>query len=120
MHGVSGWFQRSLKRGPSAGYHCSNENPQNSYPCSKLQGISKLKSTYEVKSTIDLAPIVINEIMIIGSRCGSFPPAIRLLENKVLDVLSLISQRVPLDKAIEAIKTASQKEHLKIILEISK
>jgi len=84
------------------------------------RGTIVLKSTYEVKPTIYLAPIVINEIMIIGSRCGSFPPAIRLLENKVLDVLSLISQRVPLDKAIEAIKTASQKEHLKIILEISK
>ena len=49
-----------------------------------------------------------------------FPPAIRLLENKVIDVLSLISQRVSFDKAIEAIKAAHQKENLKIILDISK
>jgi threonine dehydrogenase-like Zn-dependent dehydrogenase len=69
---------------------------------------------------VDLAPIVIDEITIIGSRCGPFPPAIRLLENKVIDVLSLISQRVSFDKAIEAIKGAHQKENLKIILDISK
>lgn len=51
---------------------------------------------------------------------GPFPPAIRLLESKVIDVLSLISQRVSLDNAIEVIKAAHQKENLKIILDISK
>jgi threonine dehydrogenase-like Zn-dependent dehydrogenase len=83
------------------------------------RGTIVLKSNYEVKPPIDLAPIVIDEITIIGSRCGPFPPAIRLLENKVIDVLSLISQRFPLDKALEAIKAAHQKENLKIILDIS-
>ena len=83
------------------------------------RGTIVLKSTYEVKPPVDLAPIVIDEITIIGSRCGPFPPAIRLLESKVIDVLSLISQRVSLDNAIEVIKAAHQKEKLKIILDIS-
>ena len=84
------------------------------------RGTIVLKSTYEVKPPVDLVPIVIDEITIIGSRCGPFPPAIRLLENKVIDVLSLISQRFSFDKAIEAINAAHQKENLKIILNISK
>ena len=83
------------------------------------RGTMVLKSNYEVKPSVDLAPIVIDEITIIGSRCGPFPPAIRLLEDKVIDVLSLISQRFSLDKAIEAIKAAHQKKNLKIILDVS-
>ena len=74
------------------------------------RGTIVLKSTFEVKPPVDLAPIVIDEITIIGSRCGPFPPAIRLLENKVIDVLSLISQRFSLDKAIDAIKAAHRKK----------
>ena len=83
------------------------------------QGTIVLKSTYDVKPQVDLAPIVINEITIIGSRCGPFPSAIRLLKNKVINVLPLISKKFPLDKAIEAIAAASQKENFKVILDIA-
>jgi threonine dehydrogenase-like Zn-dependent dehydrogenase len=84
------------------------------------RGTIVLKSTYQVKPTVDLAPIAINEITIIGSRCGPFSPAIRLLEDKIIDVQPLISQRFSLDKAMEAIEAAHQKENIKVILDISK
>jgi len=83
------------------------------------RGIIVLKSTYAERSKIDLSPIVINEITIIGSRCGNFSAAIRLLENKKIDVISLITSRFPLERALEALQTAEEKKSLKVILDIT-
>jgi len=82
------------------------------------QGTIVLKSTYAEQPEINLAPIVINEITIIGSRCGPFQPAIRLLENNSIDVLPLISERFPLEKGVSAIQAAKREETLKVILDI--
>jgi len=79
-----------------------------------------LKSTYADQPKMNLVPIVINEITIVGSRCGPFQPAIRLLEKNSIDVLSLVSERFPLEEGARAIQAAKKKETLKVILDIGK
>ena len=54
-----------------------------------------LKSTYATKANLDLTPIVVDEITVVGSRCGPFPPALRLLAEDQLDVFSLIDAHYP-------------------------
>jgi len=83
------------------------------------RGTIVLKSTYAERLKIDLSAIVINEINIVGSRCGNFSAAIRLLENKKIDVISLITSRFPLERALEALQTAEEKKSLKVILDIT-
>ena len=82
------------------------------------RGIIVFKSTYAEKPKIDLSPIVIDEITLIGSRCGPFPPAIQALADKTVDVRPLISQTFTLEKGIEALDAAKQKNRLKVVLHI--
>ncbi len=74
-----------------------------------------LKSTY-VPNTIDLSQIVIRELTIIGSRCGSFDKAITALETKLIDPTCLIDKLLPLSKIENAFKQAKQKGAMKILL----
>ena len=64
------------------------------------RGTVILKSTVADKSSLHLAPIVIDEIRVQGSRCGPFPPAIRALSQRKVDVLPLISARHSLDEGL--------------------
>jgi len=82
----------------------------------KPRGTLILKSTLADKQTIDLAPIVINEITIIGSRCGLFGPAISYLEKGV-DLTSLISGIFPANKAKEAFDAAKVKGSMKVMID---
>jgi threonine dehydrogenase-like Zn-dependent dehydrogenase len=76
------------------------------------------KSTVAEKSTLDLAPIVIDEIRLQGSRCGPFEPALRALSRKTIDVRPLISATYPLDEAISAFDYAQQPGVLKVLLRV--
>jgi threonine dehydrogenase-like Zn-dependent dehydrogenase len=60
---------------------------------------------------------VIHEIRVVGSRCGPFPPALRALETGGIDVRPMITDRFPLDRAIEAVQRASEPDALKVLLE---
>jgi threonine dehydrogenase-like Zn-dependent dehydrogenase len=82
------------------------------------RGTLILKSTVAARSQLHLAPIVIDEIRIQGSRCGPFAPAIRALSHRLVDVQPLISARYPLDEALTAFERASQKGVLKVLVEI--
>jgi len=82
------------------------------------RGIVLLKSTVADKSTLNLAPIVIDEIRIQGSRCGPFSPALRALSQRMVDVRLLISARYNLDEGLAAFEYAAQKEVLKVLVEI--
>lgn len=75
-----------------------------------------LKSTVAAKATLNLAPIVIDEIRIQGSRCGPFPPALRALCQKRVDVRSLISASYTLDEGLVAFERAEQKGVLKVLV----
>ncbi len=80
------------------------------------RGTIILKSTVHGLVTIDTAPIIVNEVTLVGSRCGRFEPAIRLLASHKVDVTSLISGEFPLDCAPEAFAQAATKGVLKILL----
>ena len=84
----------------------------------KPRGVLVLKSTVAATKEFNLAPIVIDEITVLGSRCGQFPPALRLLESGKIDFSPLISAKYPIDKAIDAFEKNKEKDTLKILLEI--
>jgi threonine dehydrogenase-like Zn-dependent dehydrogenase len=80
------------------------------------RGLVFLKSTVAAQSTLDLAPVVIDEIRVQGSRCGPFQPALRALGQRRVDVLPLISARYSLDDALEAFAQAGEKGVLKVLV----
>lgn len=83
------------------------------------QGKIILKTTLSKQNSIDLNQMVIDEISLRGSRCGPFPPALRALQKKMINVRPLISKIFPIEDGIEAFKYASQKGTLKVILKIT-
>ena len=64
-------------------------------------------------ANFNTAPFVVDELRIIGSRCGPFPPALALLEAG-LDLTPLITATYPLDQAAEAVKHAGTKGTMKV------
>jgi len=80
------------------------------------RGTIILKSTVHGLVTIDTAPVIVNEVTLVGSRCGRFEPAIRLLASGKVDVAPMISAGFPLNRAPEAFKKAATKGVLKVLL----
>lgn len=78
------------------------------------RGTLVLKSTFHGAHELSLAPVVVDEISIIGSRCGPFEPALRLLEKKLIDVDSLIEAEFPIERGSEAFARAGEKGALKV------
>ena len=85
----------------------------------KPRGTIILKTTTSSQSSFDLTPLVVNEVTIIGSRCGPFAEAISILSEKKVDVTPLITKRYPVENALKAFAHAAEKESLKIILTFS-
>jgi threonine dehydrogenase-like Zn-dependent dehydrogenase len=81
------------------------------------RGMIIMKSTYKGELEVNFSAIVVDEISLVGSRCGPFPPAINLLNNGKVDPRPLISKRFPLAEAENAIHQAGQPGALKILLE---
>jgi threonine dehydrogenase-like Zn-dependent dehydrogenase len=75
-----------------------------------------LKSTFHGTTEINSARVVVDEISIVGSRCGRFAPALDLLKRNAVDVDSLISEEYPLAKGVHAMKRAGIKGVLKVLL----
>ena len=84
----------------------------------KPRGVLVLKSTIAASKEFNLAPIVIDEITVLGSRCGQFPPALRLLESEKVDFSPLISGIYKFDNAIEAFEKNKEKDTLKVLLKM--
>ena len=82
----------------------------------KPRGVLVLKSTVAASKEFNLAPIVIDEITVLGSRCGQFPPALRLLQSGKINLKPLISATYPIDDAIEAFEKNKEKDVLKVLL----
>jgi threonine dehydrogenase-like Zn-dependent dehydrogenase len=76
-----------------------------------------MKSTVHDRVFIDTAPIIVNEITLIGSRCGRFEPALDLLRRGCIVVDPLIAARYPLSRAPEAFAHAAQRGTLKVLLD---
>ena len=91
---------------------------ETSMSLTKPRGVLVLKSTVATGKELNLAPIVIDEITVLGSRCGQFTPALRLLENKRIDFTPFISGVYSIDDAREASEANKQKDNLKILIRI--
>ena len=84
----------------------------------KPRGVLVLKSTVATGKELNLAPIVIDEITVLGSRCGQFPPALRLLEQNKIDFTPFISKIYTIDEALEAFEANKLKDTLKVLIKI--
>jgi threonine dehydrogenase-like Zn-dependent dehydrogenase len=80
------------------------------------RGTIVLKSTAADGKALNLAPIVIDEINVVGSRCGPFKEAIKALTEKSVDVTSMIHRRMKLEQGVEAMELAAKPGVLKVIL----
>src|SRR6266513_305681 len=80
------------------------------------RGTLVLKSTFATGKPLNLAPVVIDEVTIVGSRCGPFKEAIRALAENKIDVVSLIHRRMRIEQGVEAMDLAKQPGVLKVLL----
>lgn len=81
------------------------------------RGTLVLKSTFRGSVPVDLAPLVVDEITVVGSRCGPFPPALRLLAAGLVDPTPLIDARLPLAEGVAAFALAARPGALKVLLD---
>jgi len=81
------------------------------------RGTIVLKSTYHSALETNLTMVVVDEVSLVGSRCGPFEPALRLLEQGLVDVTSLIRGRYRLSEGLAALERASQRGTLKVLIE---
>jgi threonine dehydrogenase-like Zn-dependent dehydrogenase len=80
------------------------------------RGVLVLKSTFKGATTVDAARVVVDEISVVGSRCGRFAPALELLRTGAVDVESLISEEYSLSEGVRAIERASEQGVIKVLL----
>ena len=83
------------------------------------RGTVVLKTTSGEATNLDLAPLVINEITVVGSRCGRFGPALRALKEGTLPVEKFIAARFPLEDGVRALEVAGQSGVLKVLLDVT-
>jgi len=77
------------------------------------------KTTVAGRQTMAWAPIVIDEITLVGSRCGPFDRALDALAHGELDVSGLVSSRFDLSKGLEALEQAGSQPVLKVLLDVA-
>jgi threonine dehydrogenase-like Zn-dependent dehydrogenase len=81
------------------------------------RGTLVLKSTVAGRHALDLAPVVIDEIRVQGSRCGPFEPALEALAARRVEVASLVSERFSLARGDDAIRHAARPGVLKVLID---
>lgn len=79
-------------------------------------GTLVLKSTYHGAIEADLSQVVVDEVRLVGSRCGPFPAALRLLARGLVDVAPLVEAVYPLDEALVALEHAGRRGALKVLV----
>lgn len=80
------------------------------------RGTLVMKSTYKGEMPVNFSSIVVDEINIVGSRCGPFEPALRLMERGEVDPSVLIAAEFKLDEALQAFERAAQPGVLKVLV----
>ncbi len=83
------------------------------------RGTIVLKSTYHGHVSVNMTELVINEVSIIGSRCGPFAPALRVLAGGMVEVEPLIHSRFSLAEGVKAMEQAAQPGTLKVLLNMT-
>jgi threonine dehydrogenase-like Zn-dependent dehydrogenase len=82
------------------------------------RGTLVLKSTYAGELSLDASAVVVDELTIVGSRCGPFEPALRLLAEERVTVEPMVQARYPLSEAGSALERAGEPGVLKVLLEM--
>jgi alcohol dehydrogenase len=95
----------------------SPEGLRSATAMTRPRGTVILKSTVHGTVPIDTAPIIVNELTLVGSRCGRFEAALPLLHPPLIRVEELIAARFPLAEAPQAFARAAQRGVLKVLLE---
>jgi len=80
------------------------------------RGTVFMKSTIHGAVNLDVAPIIVNEITLVGSRCGRLEPALQMLERGTVHVEEMISESLPLSAAPRAFRLARKSGVLKVLL----
>ena len=83
------------------------------------RGTLVLKTTAERPTTLDLAPLVVDEVRLVGSRCGPFAPALAALADGSVRVESMIEARYPLEEGVRAFEHAGRRGTLKVLIDPS-
>ena len=81
------------------------------------RGTLVMKSTYKGEVSVNFSSIVVDEVNIIGSRCGPFEPALRLMESRLVDPTVLIADEFKLENALKAFERAAETGVLKVLVE---
>ena len=80
------------------------------------RGTLVMKSTYKGGMNVNFSSIVVDEVNIVGSRCGPFAPALRLMESRQVDPTVLIDSEFSLGKALKAFEHAAETGVLKVLV----
>ena len=91
---------------------------ETSLALTKPRGTLILKSTVAASKEFNFAPVVVDEITIIGSRCGQFAPALKLLESKRIDVKPLITDVFNIDDSVAAFEKNKDKSAIKVLVKV--
>ena len=83
----------------------------------RARGMIVLKSTYHGEMQVNLSSVVVDEVTLVGSRCGPFQPALDLMAAGRVDPTGLIEKRYPLSEAEKAFEHAAEPGVLKILLQ---
>ena len=83
------------------------------------RGTIILKSTHHNPTSLEMSRIVVNEVSIVGSRCGRFQPAVDLLATGAVDTEPLIGATFALEEGVAAMRTAAEPGMMKVLLEIN-
>jgi alcohol dehydrogenase len=110
------------KRLPTAAYDWvvdatgSAQGLEHAVAMTRPRGTIIMKSTVHGAVPLNTAPLIVNEVTLVGSRCGRFEPALELLKLGTINVSDMISERLPLEKARQAFELAGSKGVLKVLL----
>lgn len=110
------------KRMPAAAYDWvveatgSPEGLRSAARMTRPRGTLIMKSTVHGDVGLDFAAVIVNEITLVGSRCGRFEPAIRLLRQNRIRLDEMIADRYPLSRAPDAFRRAAERGVLKVLL----
>lgn len=81
------------------------------------QGVLVIKSTIEKPTVLNVSKLVVNEITVIGSRCGPFEPALKSLADNTVRVDYMVSHVFGFEDVLEAIRVAQGKDCLKVLID---
>jgi threonine dehydrogenase-like Zn-dependent dehydrogenase len=81
------------------------------------RGTIVLKSTYHGEVSFNLSSVVVDEVTLVGSRCGPFAPALRALQAGRIQVKGLVDAHYPLIRAVEAFEHAARPGVMKVLVE---